>query len=65
MATVIPAEFFSLKDYGLVKTGFVASLILLDENTLLNINNRSKINSVILNGTLIDKASLKKIEEQP
>jgi imidazolonepropionase-like amidohydrolase len=65
MATVNPAEFFSLKDYGQVKTGFIASLVLLDANPLLNINNTSKINSLILKGSLIDKASLKNLEDQP
>lgn len=58
MATINPATFWNLTDYGEVKVGFVASLILLDENPLIDIANTKKIQAVILKGKLIEKQEL-------
>lgn len=58
MATVNAAEFFNLADYGQVKPGYVASMVLLDANPLTDITNSTKINAIVLNGKILDQASL-------
>ena len=63
MATLNAAGFLNLKDYGQVKPGFVASLVLLNENPLLDIRNSIKINAVVLNGEIFDSEALKKLVE--
>lgn len=63
-ATLSPAEYFELQnDYGQVKPGMVADLILLDKNPLEDIRHSSSIETVIFNGNLYDRAALETIEQ--
>jgi len=60
-ATLIPARYANLQtSYGSVETGKIADLIILDGNPLDNIDNTTKINSVLLNGVVYNS---KKIDE--
>ncbi len=63
MTTCNAAEFLGLKDYGQVKTGYVASLVILDENPLTAIKNTSTISTVILKGNVLDKAALAEMKK--
>jgi imidazolonepropionase-like amidohydrolase len=63
MATKNPAAFLGLNNYGEIKEGFVASLVLLDENPLNDISNTQKIFSVIVNGKVIEKQELLAMQE--
>jgi imidazolonepropionase-like amidohydrolase len=61
-ATLNPATYLGLSDMlGTVEQGKKADLVLLEANPLENISNTKKINAVILNGSLIPKASLEKM----
>jgi imidazolonepropionase-like amidohydrolase len=62
MATINAADFFSLKEYGQIKEGNIASIVLLDENPLVNIKNTTKINTVILKGKVLDKTAIQKMK---
>lgn len=58
-ATWNPAEFLGLTDsMGTVESGKRADLVLLDANPLVDIHNTQKINCVIRNGYLHDRAAL-------
>jgi imidazolonepropionase-like amidohydrolase len=58
-ATLNPAIFMNATDsLGTVATGKRADLVLLDANPLDDIHNTQKINAVILNGKLYDRATL-------
>jgi imidazolonepropionase-like amidohydrolase len=58
-ATLNPAIFMNATDsLGTVATGKRADLVLLDANPLDDIHNTQKINAVILNGKLYDRAAL-------
>jgi imidazolonepropionase-like amidohydrolase len=60
-----PAVFFgSLNDSGTVERGKLADLVLLDANPLTDIRNVSKIQAVVLNGTLLDRAKLDQLLAQ-
>ena len=62
-ATIYPAEYFGLQDnFGQIKKGMNADLILLNENPLENIKNSLAINSVIFNGNYYDRIALDKLE---
>ena len=62
-ATIFPAEYFGLQDdYGQIKRGMNADLVLLNENPLENIKNSSTIESVIFNGNYYDRTALDKLE---
>jgi hypothetical protein len=61
-ATLNPAIFMRReKDLGTIEMGKLADLILLDANPLENISNTRKINSVVVNGRLLDRKTLDKM----
>ncbi|MGH8481701.1 MAG: amidohydrolase family protein [Nevskiaceae bacterium] len=61
-ATLAPAEYFGLEDrYGAVAVGRVADLVLLGADPLDDIRNTQRIESVIFNGDLYDRAALDRI----
>jgi len=50
MATIQSAEFLGYENLGLVKEGYLADLVLLDENPLEDIKNLKRIDHVIVRG---------------
>jgi imidazolonepropionase-like amidohydrolase len=65
-ATLNPAKFFGKEtELGTIEKGKLADLVLLDANPLENINNTTKINAVVLNGRLLDRAALDKLLKAP
>jgi imidazolonepropionase-like amidohydrolase len=61
-ATLSPAEYFGLDtQYGTVETGKVADLVLLNGNPLVDVRNTQRIEAVIFNGNLYDRAALDRI----
>jgi len=61
-ATRNPAQFLGLIDrLGTVERGKLADLVLLEANPLQDIANTKKINAVVVNGRLIDKAELQRM----
>jgi len=58
-ATIKPAEYFKLeKELGLIQEGMLADLVVLSENPLEDIRNTIKIDAVIRDGKLHDRAAL-------
>ncbi len=58
-ATVNPTLYFGLQEeYGSVAPGKVADLLLLDANPLEDIRNTQRIQAVVFNGNLYDRATL-------
>lgn len=58
-ATLLPAQYFGLeKKMGTIDENMISNLILLDANPLQDIKNTQKINSVIKNGMLHNRAAL-------
>ena len=61
-ATSNPARFFNRsRDLGTIEIGKLADMVLLDANPLEEIRNTQKINSVIVNGRLLDRQTLDKM----
>ena len=61
-ATLAPAQYFGLEDrYGSVAAGKTADLLLLDANPLEDIRNTLRIEAVLFNGNLYDRAALDRI----
>jgi hypothetical protein len=53
-ATRVPARFFDLEsEMGLIRTGYVADLVILDGNPLRSISNTRRIHTVIANGRIV------------
>lgn len=62
-AIVSPAEYFGLQNqYGSVERGKVADLLLLGANPLDDIRNTQRIEAVVFNGNLYDRAELDDIQ---
>jgi imidazolonepropionase-like amidohydrolase len=58
-ATTNPALLLGVeKSWGRVETGYTANFILLTADPLADISNTEKIDSVVLNGRLLDRAQL-------
>lgn len=63
-ATLSPAEYFGrTRDYGEVKPGRMADLILLNKNPLENIRHSLSIEAVVFNGNLYPRSTLNSIEQ--
>jgi len=64
-ANLNPAMFLNLQNtLGTVEKGKIANLLLLDANSLENINNAQRINAVFLNGRLLDRKALDNVLAQ-
>jgi imidazolonepropionase-like amidohydrolase len=63
-ATLNPAEYFGLKDSGLIKPGNRADLVLLDANPLQDIHNSRRIAGVMLNGKWFSRQNLQEMLDQ-
>jgi hypothetical protein len=61
-ATSIPADWLG-SNTGKIKNGNKANMALLDENPLENIENTQRINTVFLNGRILDRTLLNQILE--
>lgn len=65
--TVNVSKYFNLKNSGMIKTGYVSDLVLLEANPLENIENTKKIAGVMLGKHWLSKAEidteLKKLEK--
>ena len=58
-ATIGPARFLGRgKDLGSIEKGKLADLVLLDANPLSDISNTQRINTVIINGRVLDRKAL-------
>lgn len=61
-ATVNPSKYLGMeKSLGTIEKGKFADLVLLDANPLADIFNTRKINAVIMNGRLLDRATMDKM----
>ncbi len=61
-ATRNPAKYLGLLDsLGTLEQGKIADLVLLEANPLADITNTQKINAVVVNGKLLDKAALQEL----
>lgn len=62
-ATITPAEYFGFEnDYGAIEAGRVADVLLLNANPLEDIRNTQRIEAVIFNGNVYDRAALDRIQ---
>lgn len=57
-ATINPAKYFGLKNLGQVKEGFVADLVILDENPLNKIDYIKGVHAVVKSGNLISQKTI-------
>ncbi len=62
ISTYNAAAFLNLKDHGQIDKGFIASMVLLNENPLKDIKNTTKINSVILKGKVLNELTISKMK---
>ena len=64
-ATTNPARLFKLSDQlGSIERGKLADLVLLDGDPLVDINNTTRINAVVVDGKLIDSARRQKMLDE-
>lgn len=66
-ATINPARFLGRDDadgFGTLEPGRLADIVVLDANPLADIANTQRINAVVLNGRLLDRAELNRLLEQ-
>ncbi len=62
-ATVLPAEYFGLqREYGQIKVGMKADLLVLNKNPLEDIRNSMSIDSVLFNSNHYDRDTLNRLE---
>lgn len=62
-ATVLPAEYFGLQnEYGHIRVGMTADVVVLNKNPLENIRHTLSIDSVIFNGNHYDRKTLDELE---
>jgi imidazolonepropionase-like amidohydrolase len=57
--TVNVAKYFNLTNSGMIKTGYVSDMVLLDANPLENIENTKKIAGVMLGNNWLAKDVIK------
>jgi imidazolonepropionase-like amidohydrolase len=58
-ATLAPAKFFGIeREAGTVATGKRADLVLLDADPLRDVRNTRRIDAVVLDGRLLDRAAI-------
>lgn len=57
-ATRNPAALLGLTDLGTIATGKIANMVLLDQNPIAEIKNTTRINSVVYEGKLLNRAAL-------
>lgn len=66
--TVNVAKYLNIRDSGVIRTGAVSDLVLLNDNPLTDISNTKKISGVMLGNQWMDKAyidaTLKRLEKQ-
>jgi imidazolonepropionase-like amidohydrolase len=66
--TVNVAKYFKLTNSGMIKTGYVSDMVLLDANPLENIENTKKIAGVMLGNNWLARDKIKtdlKLLEKP
>lgn len=64
-AIVTPTEYVGrTAEFGAIAPGHVADLVLLDENPLEDIRNARKIQTVVFNGRVFDRAALDRLQEE-
>ncbi|MEJ7680519.1 MAG: amidohydrolase family protein [Segetibacter sp.] len=64
-ATINPAIFLNrTEELGTIEKGKLADMVILDANPLENISNTQKINAVMINGHLLQRADLDKMLKQ-
>lgn len=60
-----PADYFGMLDsLGTIEKGKLADLVVLDANPLDSISNVNRINAVIVNGRLLDRPTLDRLQAQ-
>ena len=63
-ATLHGAKLINEPNLGNVRTGYLADLVILDQNPLENLNHIRKIHAVIRDGVLLDYASIQQIKSE-